>query len=47
MQAVSGLEYTEPQLAAPLYREYGTIMARSKDPQTAKLGQKMIDAARR
>lgn len=47
MQVASGLEYTDPQQAAPLYREFGSILARNKNPETAKLGEKMIGAARR
>lgn len=46
-QAASAAEYTDPERAAQLYREFGTIFARSKDPQIARQGETMVGAARR
>ncbi len=48
MQVASSLEYGgDPQVAVPVYRDLGAILARSKDPQIAKTGAKMEGAARR
>jgi thiol-disulfide isomerase/thioredoxin len=47
MQTASGLEYSDRELAAQVYREFGTIFARSKDAAIAKSGEKLIGAARR
>ncbi len=47
-QTASGLEYGgQPELAAEVYRDFGAILSRSKDPQLAKTGEKMEGAARR
>lgn len=47
LQVASALERSNPQDAAVAYREFGAIVARSKDPRFAKLGAQMIGAARR
>lgn len=47
-QTASGLEYGgQPELAAEVYRDFGAILSRSKNPQLAKTGEKMEGAARR
>ena len=47
-QTASGLEYgDQPEMAAEVYRDFGAILSRSKDPQLAKTGERMEGAARR
>jgi thiol-disulfide isomerase/thioredoxin len=48
MQTASTLEDArDPQMAVTAYREFGATLAKSKDEQAAKVGQRMEGAARR
>src|SRR5260221_4447471 len=48
MQIGSVIEYgRNPERAADVYRDFGAILAKSKDEQTAKYGVKLEGAARR
>ncbi len=44
----TGLEYGgKPEAAVPVYEELGAVLAKSPNPQTAKIGEQMEGAARR
>ncbi len=47
MQTASTLEETDPKMAATAYRELGETMAKSKNEQLVKIGERMEGAARR